>query len=248
MPDTGQPVIEVRNLHKAFGDNKVLRGMNLNVNSGENVAILGRSGSGKSVLIKCMVGLLKPDSGVLRVLGESIPEMDRWELDAIRQRIGFLFQGNALYDSMTVRENLEFPFRRRRSRKPTSAAEMDARVRKALASVGLEDAIDLLPAELSGGMQKRVALARTLIMEPDVILYDEPTGGLDPVTARGISRLIVDVQQQHKASALIITHDIMCAKIAANRVLVLRDGVNYIDGTYAELEAATDPFVRSFFE
>ena len=239
-------MIEVVDLYKSFGDNHVLKGFNLTIAKGENLAILGRSGMGKSVFIKCMVGLLKPDAGILTVFGKDVPNLKGKELNDYRQRIGFLFQGNALYDSMTVRENLEFPLRRHGSKKP-APDEMEHKCRTVLSSVGLEHTIDMLPAELSGGMKKRVALARTLIMDPDVILYDEPTSGLDPITTKEISNLIVEVQSKIKASAIVITHDIKCAHITANRIVVLNKGINYMEGTFDELNSSNDEFIRAFF-
>ncbi len=198
------PVIEIKDLHKSFGNNHVLRGFDFTLMEGENVALLGKSGSGKSVLIKCLIGLIKIDSGQMRVLGQSVPDMTQKELDAIRRDVGFLFQGSALYDSMSVRENLEFPMRRHHE-KDDGSKTLLARVEEALDSVGLLHTLDLMPSELSGGMKKRVAIARTLILQPKIILYDEPTGGLDPITGREISYLINKVQEHYKTSALIIT-------------------------------------------
>lgn len=243
---TREPVIVVEHLYKSFGTNKVLQDFNLTVHANENVVVLGKSGSGKSVLIKCIIGLLKPDRGRIVVFGKNIPELAEEELDEIRVRIGFLFQGNALYDSMTVRENLEFPLRRHRLQQ--TQAEVDSMVMEALNNVGLPHTVDMMPAELSGGMLKRVALARTMILQPDIILYDEPTTGLDPVTAREIDRLIVELQQKFKTASIIITHDMDCVKNTADHVALLLDGQVYVEGTYNDLESSGDPQVRQFFE
>lgn len=239
-------IVEIKDLYKSFGDNHVLKGFNLNLRKGENLVVLGKSGSGKSVLIKCMVGLLYPEKGNVEVFGKNIPKLDRDELDHIRVKIGFLFQSSALYDSMTVRENLEFPLRRHWISK--TREEVDELVLEALENVGLKHAVDLMPSELSGGMRKRIGLARTLILKPDIILYDEPTTGLDPITSREISNLIVDIQHKYNTSSIIITHDMACAKIVSNRVMVLVNGVKFIEGTYDELEKSTDPQIKPFFE
>jgi phospholipid/cholesterol/gamma-HCH transport system ATP-binding protein len=239
-------VVEIKDLYKSFGSNHVLRGFNLNLKKGENLVVLGKSGSGKSVLIKCMVGLLTPDKGLVEVFGKNIPKLDRDELDHIRVKIGFLFQSSALYDSMTVRENLEFPLRRHWISK--TREEVDELVLEALDNVGLKDAIDLMPSELSGGMRKRIGLARTLILKPDIILYDEPTTGLDPITSREISNLIVDIQHKYNTSSIIITHDMACAKIVSNRVMVLVNGIKFTEGTYDELNNSIDPQIKPFFE
>lgn len=241
-----ESVVEIKDLYKSFGTNNVLRGFNLNLKKGENLVVLGKSGSGKSVLIKCMVGLLTPDKGIVEVFGKNIPTLDRDELDHIRVKIGFLFQSSALYDSMTVRENLEFPLRRHWISK--TREEVDELVLEALDNVGLKDAIDLMPSELSGGMRKRIGLARTLILKPDIILYDEPTTGLDPITSREISNLIVDIQHKYNTSSIIITHDMACAKIVSNRVMILVNGIKFTEGTYDELHNSTDPQIKPFFE
>ena len=232
-------------LYKSFGDNHVLKGINLQIAKGENVVVLGKSGSGKSVLIKCLVRLLGIDAGEVIVLGHDIPALTEEELNDVRKKIGFLFQSAALYDSMTVRENLEFPLREIKNQ---SKEEKEKQVIEALKSVGLEEAIGLMPSELSGGMRKRIGLARTMILKPEIILYDEPTTGLDPITSKEISRLIISVQQELKTTSLIITHDIECAKITANRILVLKDGLFIAEGTIKELEKSEDKWVRSFFE
>ncbi|MEP2667960.1 MAG: ATP-binding cassette domain-containing protein [Cyclobacteriaceae bacterium] len=242
-----RPVIEIKELYKSFGDNHVLRGFNFTLNQGENVAVLGKSGSGKSVLIKCIIGLIPIDSGQMNVLDQSVPNLSQKELDILRRDVGFLFQGSALYDSMSVKENLEFPLRRHHE-KMNGGASMNKRVEEALDSVGLLHTLHLMPSELSGGMKKRVALARTLILQPKIILYDEPTGGLDPITSREISYLINEVQSRYKAAALIITHDLVCAKITTNRIVILSQGKNHIEGNYDELNQSNDPIVEEFFK
>lgn len=250
MPEKGniaKPVIEIKDLYKSFGNNHVLRGFDFILNEGENVAVLGKSGSGKSVLIKCIIGLIKIDRGQMHVLGQSVPDLSQKELDAIRRDVGFLFQGAALYDSMSVKENLEFPLRRHHE-KMNGGTSMSKRVEEALDSVGLLHTLHLMPSELSGGMKKRVALARTLILQPKIILYDEPTGGLDPITGREISYLINEVQSKYKAAALIITHDLVCAKITTNRIVILSEGKNYIEGSYDELDQSNDTIVQEFFK
>lgn len=238
-------VIAVKGLCKSFGEKKVLQGFDLTVNRGENVMVLGKSGSGKSVLIKCLVGLLRPDAGSITVLGKDVLTLDHDALDHLRVKIGFLFQSSALYDSMTVRENLEFPLRRHGMKQ--SAEERDALVKEALENVGLENTIDLYPSELSGGMQRRIGLARTLILKPEVVLYDEPTTGLDPITGKEIVELILRLQKKYGTSSVIISHDLNVAKLAANRIAVLIDGRNHAEGSYGELHAMDDPQVKPFF-
>ncbi len=244
--DKGEPLIVIENVHKSFGDNHVIRGFNLKLFENENLVIVGKSGSGKSVLLKCIVRLIDMDAGTLKVLGKEIDKLDQYELDQLRTEIGFLFQGSALYDSMTVRENLQFPLRRHRAK--MDAEDEEKLVLEALQSVGLAHAIDLMPEELSGGMKRRVALARTLIMKPKIILYDEPTSGLDPITAKEIIELILDVQREYNAAAMIITHDMDCARVISNRMIILVDGINYAEGTYEELSKNTDPKVQAFFK
>jgi phospholipid/cholesterol/gamma-HCH transport system ATP-binding protein len=246
MEATLEPVIVVEDLCKSFGRNHVLDRFNMKLFPGENLVIIGKSGSGKSVLIKCMVGLLEPDTGKLIILGNDITKLEQEELDQLRTQIGFLFQGSALYDSMTVRENLEFPLRRRREN--IGSNETDNLIENALDDVGLKHAIDLMPSELSGGMQRRVALARALILNPRIILYDEPTTGLDPITSKEIIELIMEIQQQRETASIIITHDMDCARVIANRMIVLIDGTNYAEGSYQELSQNTDPKVRAFFK
>lgn len=239
-------VVRVKDLQLAFGKNEVLKGFNFELFRGENLVVVGKSGSGKSVLIKCLVGLLQPDSGTVEILDNDVLKLDQDELDHLRVKIGFLFQGSALYDSMTVRENLEFPLRRHWIGKTPD--EVQQLVNEALSNVGLEKAHDLMPAELSGGMRKRVGLARTLILKPEIMLYDEPTTGLDPITSKGISHLIRDIQKKLNTSSIIITHDLACARIVSDRILVLMDGICYASGTFDELQNSSDPLVREFFE
>lgn len=241
------PVIEVSSINKSFGDNHVLRDFSMIVNQAENLVILGKSGSGKSVLIKCIINLMTADEGSIRVLGQDISELNQEELDAMRARIGFLFQSNALYDSMTVRENLEFPLRRHWD-KAQREKGAEAAVMEALEDVGLAHTIDMMPAELSGGMRKRIALARTLILRPEIILYDEPTTGLDPVTAREISQLILQVQKKYNAASVIISHDMNCIRITSNRVIMLIDGKCYANETFSNLQTSQDLKIREFFE
>ena len=241
-----EPVMAIHHLYKSFDNNHVLIDFNLDLYKAENVVVLGKSGSGKSVLIKCIVGLLKPDQGTIEVFGKNIPDLNDAELDKIVAGVGFLFQSNALYDSMTVRENLEFPLRRHWIK--VSQQEVNTRVMNALKDVGLEHTVDMMPAELSGGMRKRIALARTLILKPDIILYDEPTTGLDPITGKEIITLMVEIQKKYNTSSLIITHDMNCVRMASDRVVILLEGKCYANGTYADLEQIEDPKVRQFFE
>jgi len=237
--------VEVKHLHISFGKDDVLMDLNLTLKKGENLVVLGKSGSGKSVLIKCIIGLITPDEGTIMVQGNNISEQDDKSLNLIRSKVGFLFQSAALYDSMTVRENLEFPLRRQNTIKGKKLISL---VEDALENVGLLDVIDKMPSELSGGMRKRVGLARTLILKPEIMLYDEPTTGLDPITSNEISSLILHVQKKYKTSSIIITHDIACTKNVADRIVVIRDGVCAAEGTYKELESSGDPWIRSFFE
>jgi phospholipid/cholesterol/gamma-HCH transport system ATP-binding protein len=239
-------VVQIEHLKKTLGTNYVLRDLTLRVAKGENLVVLGKSGMGKTVLIKCLVGLMTPDDGKIVVLGKNVFDLKDKALIELRKKIGFLFQGGALYDSMSVRENLEFPLRMQlRSR---SRADTDSLVEEALYSVGLTQAIDKMPSELSGGMRKRVGLARTLILRPAIMLYDEPTTGLDPITSREISSLILKVQEQYNTSSIIVTHDMDCVRITSNRVVVLHNGVCAADGSFEELATSADKLVRSFFE
>lgn len=241
------PVLEIKNLTKNFGANEVLKGFNLQLFKGENLVVMGKSGSGKSVMIKCLVGLIQADGGSIRIKENDITILGQTELDLLRTEIGFLFQGSALYDSMTVRENLEFPLRRHK-KKLKMLESTETLVVEALKNVGLGDAIDLMPAELSGGMKRRVALARALILKPNIILYDEPTTGLDPITAKEIIELMRNIQKKYRTSSLIITHDVDCARVISNRIILLVDGINYAEGTYAELLKSEDPNVKAFFK
>lgn len=240
-------VIEIRDLFKQYGTNKVLDGFNLDLYDGENLVIMGKSGSGKSVMIKCLVGLEIPDSGSIKVMGQNINLLEREDLDDLRTEVGFLFQGSALYDSMSVRENLEFPLRRH-TKKFGVITDATPMVLEALESVGLEKAIDLMPNELSGGMKRRIALARTLILKPSIIIYDEPTTGLDPITAKEIIQLMKSIQEKYKTSSIIITHDVDCARVTANRMILLIDGINYAEGTFDQLASSDDPKIQAFFK
>lgn len=240
-------VLEINNLQKSFGDNHVLKGFNLQLYKGENVVVMGKSGSGKSVMVKCLVGLLGADSGSIRIKDTDITSLGQKELDVLRTEIGFLFQGSALYDSMTVRENLAFPLRRNKDKVQTNQSSEDL-VIEALENVGLGHAIDLMPAELSGGMKRRVALARALILKPNIIVYDEPTTGLDPITAKEIIQLMRTIQKTYNTSSLIITHDVDCARVISNRIILLVDGINYAEGTFQELSNSNDPQVKAFFK
>ena len=244
---TKKAIITIKDLHKQFGSNVVLNGFNLELFEGENLVVMGKSGSGKSVMIKCVIGLEQPDSGSILVMNEEINNLEQEDLDELRTEIGFLFQGSALYDSMSVRENLEFPLRRH-TKKFGVIEDTTPLVMKALESVGLAHAIDLMPNELSGGMKRRIALARTLILKPKIILYDEPTTGLDPITSKEIVLLMNSIQKQYNTSSIIITHDVDCAKVIANRMILLIDGVNYIEGSFDELANSTDPKVQAFFK
>jgi len=238
------PVLKIKDLKKSFGDNHVLNGFSMELYEGENLVIMGKSGSGKSVMIKCLVGLMDHDSGFIEIEGENLEELKLQELNSLRTEIGFLFQGSALYDSMTVRENLEFPLRKRN----INVAKKNKLVIETLDSVGLKSAIDLMPEELSGGMKRRVALARALILKPKIIIYDEPTTGLDPITAKEIIELMKDIQLKYRTSSLIITHDIDCARVISNRMILLIDGINYAEGTFNELMSAKDKKIQAFFK
>lgn len=242
-----KPIIIVKDLMKSYGDNHVLNSFNLVLNEGENLIIMGKSGSGKSVLIKCIIGLEKADSGTISVMGKKINELDRTKLDELRTEVGFLFQGSALYDSMTVRENLEFPLRRH-TKKFGIIKDTTPLVMEALENVGLAHTINLMPEELSGGMKRRIALARTLILQPKIILYDEPTTGLDPITSKEILILMKSIQKKYNTSSIIITHDVDCARVISNRMILLVDGMNYAEGTFEQLSASEDPKVQAFFK
>lgn len=241
-----ESVIEIHNLQKGFGETPVLKDVSLNLNKGENLVILGKSGSGKSVLIKCIVRLLKPDSGTINVLGTDMATLTGNALSEQRKKIGFLFQLGALYDSMTVKHNLEFPLRR--IKKDLSEKEISEKIMEVLENVGLADVLDKMPSELSGGMRKRISLARTIIVNPQIMLYDEPTTGLDPVTSDEISALINLVQKKYQTSSIIITHDIECARATANRMIMLQDGQVYAEGFIDDFEQSSDPIMKAFFK
>jgi phospholipid/cholesterol/gamma-HCH transport system ATP-binding protein len=237
-------MLRIKDLKKSFGENHVLKGFNMILYEGENLVIMGKSGSGKSVMIKCLMGLEQPDEGEIEIMGNNILEFDNVEFDLLRKEVGFLFQGSALYDSMTVRENLEFPLRKQHM--PQS--KKDELVINALGSVGLKGAVDLMPDELSGGMKRRVALARAIILNPKIIIYDEPTTGLDPITAKEIIQLMRDIQVKYGSSALIITHDVDCSRVIADRMVLLIDGINYAEGSFAELSKSEDKNIQAFFK
>jgi phospholipid/cholesterol/gamma-HCH transport system ATP-binding protein len=245
MQQQQETVIRIEGLCKSFGTNKVLDQFNLSLYRGENLVVLGKSGSGKSVLIKCIIGLIQPEKGKIQVLGQNVLNLNQTSLDKIRVKVAFLFQSNALYDSMTVRENLLFPLRRHSFQ--LTNTEVDDMVMEALANVGLEHTIDMMPAELSGGMRKRIALARTLILKPEIILYDEPTTGLDPITSLEIISLINKIREKYQTSSMIISHDMKCVKLVAHRIAMLIDGKCYAVGTYDELSASGDEKIRQFF-
>lgn len=240
-----EAVISIRGLHKSFGPLDVLKGVDLDVFRGENVAVLGRSGTGKSVLIKILVGLLKPDAGDVKVLGQHVASLSGKELDVLRLKIGFSFQNSALYDSMNVRQNLAFPLKM--NFKNLSQKEIDSSVEEVLEAVGLSDKINQMPSDLSGGQKKRIGIARTLILKPEIMLYDEPTSGLDPITSIEINDLINEVQTKYKTSSIIITHDLTCAKATGNRVAMLLDGKFLKIGTFSEVFDHPEERIQSFF-
>lgn len=246
MKNTADTIIKIDNLKKRFGAQEVLKDISLELRKGENLVVLGKSGTGKSVLIKCIVRLLDADAGTIDVDGDEVNSLKSKELNNVREKIGFLFQSGALYDSMTVRENLAFPLKR--IKKGLSEEEVTTKITEALENVGLPNVIDKMPSELSGGMRKRISLARTVIVDPTIMLYDEPTTGLDPVTSDEISDLINEIQKKYKTSSIIITHDIECVRTVANRIIMLHEGKVYMEGTLEEFEKSKDKLVHSFFK
>jgi len=237
-------MVEIIDLHKSFDGNIVLNGVSFNVDEAENMVVFGRSGTGKSVLLKCMMRLMEPDSGDIKIQGKDVLKLELKELNALRKNIGFLFQGAALYDSMSVRENLEFPLIRNFN---LDQKEIDERVHFVLEAVSLLEAIDKMPSELSGGMRKRIGLARSIITKPQLMLYDEPTTGLDPITSKEISVLIIELQHQLKMTSIVVTHDLLCAKIIADRAIVIDDGKIVEEGSINDLVTSKDPFIKNFF-
>lgn len=244
--NTRKTVIKIENLQKRFGDLEVLKDVSMDLYEGENLVVLGKSGTGKSVLIKCIVRLLDPDGGKINVLDEEISNLKSKELNDVRKKIGFLFQSAALYDSMNVRENLAFPLKR--IKKELTPEQVQSKIEEVLENVGLPDAIDKMPSNLSGGQRKRIGLARTIIVEPAIILYDEPTTGLDPVTSDEISGLINDIQKKYKTSSIIITHDIECVRAVADRIVMLHEGNVYMEGSLEDFEKSKDELIQSFFK
>ena len=238
-------IVEIKNLTKRFEDNLVLENINESVRRGENLVVFGRSGSGKSVLLKCIIGLMHPDNGEIFINGQNVLKLSIKELNKVRKNIGFLFQGAALYDSMTIRENLSFPLKRHFDH--MTPVQIEEKVRATLDLVSLEEAIDKMPSELSGGMKKRIGLARSIITDPELMLYDEPTTGLDPITSKEISELILNLQKKLNMTSIAVTHDLMCAEIIADRAIFLKDAKIAFEGDIKELIKSTDPFLRNFF-
>lgn len=244
--DTQETVISIKDLKKSFGLLKVLNGVNLEIKKGENVAVLGRSGTGKSVLIKIISGLLKPDSGLVKVFGQEVDKISERELQELRLKIGFSFQNSALYDSMSVRENLKFPLVR--NKRDLNDKEVNEAIESVLNDVGLPQTINQMPSELSGGQKKRIGIARTLILKPEIMLYDEPTSGLDPITCIELNNLILKVQKEYKTSSIIITHDLTCAKITGNKVAVLNEGKFLRVGSFEEVFSSNDAYIKTFYD
>lgn len=238
-------VIVVDSLYKSFKDNHILRGIDLTLHKGENLGIVGKSGIGKSVLTKCIVRLIEPDAGSIEVMGTNVLACDDSELNEVRKKVGYLFQGGALYDSMSVRENLSFPIRRTQFK--DKEHDTEELIERSLRSVGLLDSIDKMPSELSGGMKKRIALARTLILNPGIILYDEPTTGLDAVTSGEISELMLKIREEYNTASIIITHDMKCAKIATDSIKIMSEGIFIVEGTYDELSRSDEKEIRDYF-
>jgi len=243
---SGEPIIDINNLQISFDNQEVLKDVSLQLFDGENLVVLGKSGSGKSVLIKCIIRLLEFGSGTIDVLGENVAKLNSQGLDELRKKIGFLFQSGALYDSMSVKENLEFSLQR--IRKDLNPKEIEDKIIEVLEHVGLADALNKMPSQLSGGMRKRISLARTIVVDPLIMLYDEPTTGLDPVTSDEISELINDIQKKYKTSSLIITHDISCVRATADRIVMLQDGEIYMEGNLEKFENSKDPMIKAFFK
>jgi phospholipid/cholesterol/gamma-HCH transport system ATP-binding protein len=243
---TQEKVIAIRGLYKSFGDNHVLRGVDLDVHKRENVVVLGKSGTGKSVLIKIIAGLLKADRGSVLVLGKDIETLSIREIRQLRLKLGFSFQNSALYDSMTVRENLEFPLVQ--NNRNLKRQDIDKTIEEVIDAVGLAQTISQMPAELSGGQRKRIGIARTLILRPEIMLYDEPTAGLDPITSMDINNLIKEVQQRYHTSSIIITHDLTCAKATGDRVAMLLDGTFVKQGSFEEVFASEDERIKGFYD
>ena len=239
-------VISVDKLYKSFDDKHVLNGVDLELHKGENVVVMGRSGSGKSVLIKIIAGLLTPDKGTVKVFGKEVDKIDKQELTELRLRMGFLFQGNALYDSMTVRENLEFPLVR--NKKGISEDEVNKEIEEVLNAVGLAQTKDQLPSELSGGQKKRISIARTLVLKPELIFYDEPTAGIDPITGGEMNDLINEVKKNYKTSSIIITHDLTCAKTVSDRIFMLIDGKFVRQGDFEKVFDTDDERIKGFYD
>ncbi len=237
-------IVDIKNISKAFGSHVVLDNVSLTVEENENLVVFGQSGTGKSVLLKCMVRLLEPDAGEIYIEGKNVLKLNPKELNDVRKHLGFLFQGAALYDSMSVRENLEFPLIRHSN---FTAKEREDKIKSVLEKVSLEEAIDKMPSELSGGMKKRIGLARSIISEPKLMLYDEPTTGLDPITSKEISSLILELQKSLNMTSVIVTHDLLCAEIIADRAIVLNEGIVQHEGTITELTTSKDLFLRNFF-
>ncbi|KUO63668.1 ABC transporter ATP-binding protein [bacterium BRH_c32] len=237
-------IVQISNLSKSFGSFTVLDDISINIERGDNLVVFGRSGSGKSVLLKCTVGLLKPDIGTVKINDKAINKITLKELNEVRKEIGFLFQGAALYDSMSVRENLQFPLKRHFD---MTQKELDDKTISTLELVSLADAVDKMPSELSGGMRKRIGLARSIITDPKLMLYDEPTTGLDPISSKEISELIMNLQKKLSMTSIVVTHDLICAKIIADRVIFLRDGHIAHEGKIDELTESSDPFLKNFF-
>ena len=237
-------MIEIKNLSKSFGDHTVLDNISINIPKKENTVVFGKSGSGKSVLLKCIVGLMSPDSGEIIIEGKNVLRYSMKELNQLRKQIGFLFQGAALYDSMSVRENLEFPLIRNFN---FTEKEIDEKIHDVLKKVSLEEAIDKMPSELSGGMKKRIGLARTIITEPKLILYDEPTTGLDPITSKEISHLIIELEESIDTTSVVVTHDLACAQIVADRAVVIKDAQIFFEGNVKQLVSSDDEFLKEFF-